>query len=129
MNEELIKLGEELALKTHEAEIYLDLINKASMAFAVVTGDLYTKVNESYCTYLGTQKNKIENTPWREWMHPEDLPRSEEAHSQMHQDDLHDFTSRIKCIPEGYASFLWTSSSFDEHNRTIAIGRFLRYEQ
>jgi len=81
------------------------------MPMALVNGDYYIMVNNSFCALLGYDRAAIENIPWRLFVHPDDLVRSEQASESMLSGPLSRFKNRLKTKSGDFVAVEWWATA------------------
>jgi len=106
------ELGTFLAERLTRYELVLgSAFDNSPMPMALVNGDYYIMVNNSFCALLGYDRAAIENIPWRLFVHPEDLALSEQAYESMLSGPLSRFRNRLRTKTGDFVAVEWWATA------------------
>lgn len=126
----LSNLGEfltgEIKRKQQEEEMYLLFESSPDILAIASPNGHFSKVNPAFCKLLGYSPEEITNTPFSEYIHPDDLNSTMVTYdeSMNRGKNSSNFINRYKTKSGNYEWISWSSSDvFNEDGYAFAYGR------
>jgi PAS domain S-box-containing protein len=107
-----------------ELEIANRFFNMSFDMFVVAKGEYFIKVNPAFTRLLGYDQKDMDDRPFLEFTHAEDLQKSVDIVSKMQKgDSIVNYRARAKCKDGSYKWLEWTSSIELESGLFYAVAR------
>ena len=120
--DQIRKLGTALEREWRYRRVLWMSFDEAPVPMAVVNGEDYKIVNDSFCSMLGYAKPEIEGHPWRAFVFPEDLSETEIAAKSMDSGPLVKFSNRLISKSGAHVRVQWwTTQTTDRVAWCLAI--------
>jgi PAS domain S-box-containing protein len=113
----------ELTFELNDAQAYIDEFFNLSLDLFCISDKVnFLLVDNSWKDVLGWDREELEGKPWRDFLHPEDLAKSNDACFDMENNHLIDFVNRLRCKDGTYKEVEWRATKWT-NGRTYAVGR------
>jgi len=119
-------IGAEILRKQQEEEMLLLFESSPDILAVVSANGHYSKVNPAFCNLLGYTAEEIVNTPFIEFLHPDDLKATEVVYKESisGENSANNFINRYRTKAGHYVWIAWSSSNlFGDEGYAFAYGR------
>jgi len=119
-------ISSEILRKQQEEEMYLLFESSPDILAIASPNGYFTKVNPAFCNLLGYTAEEITNTPFLEYIHPDDINSTQSTYheSMTGIKNSSNFINRYKTKTGNYEWISWSSSDiFGEDGYAFAYGR------
>lgn len=113
---------------------YLEQLESHLSVFFLLSEDLmciaddkgyFVKVNPAWSNLLGWTQEELIGCPYTDFVHPEDLERTQECARELHDHAVYRFRNRFRAKDGTYKRLSWTSSPFTVNGYTYAVARHI----
>ncbi|WP_319582701.1 diguanylate cyclase [uncultured Pseudodesulfovibrio sp.] len=99
-------------------DLSLDMLSVVGM------DGIYQEVNPSWTTTLGWSEEELLGSSWAEYVHPEDLAKTQEASEGLERGEpVVDFVNRLRTKDGRYRHIAWMASPDLEHSLIYCVAR------
>lgn len=124
INQDILNLlGSEINRKTSEAELdFFFELSPDLMCINDLNGN-YIKVNKAFYNLLSYEKTDLLNTPFLDYIHPDDMGIFDNLLVQIQSGSVMDHESRFKAKAGNYIWISWTARPFPAEGMILAVGK------
>lgn len=119
-------IGAEILRKQQEEEMLLLFESSPDILAIVSANGHFSKVNPAFCNLLGYSAEEITQTPFVEFLHPDDLNATKVVYNESisGENSANNFINRYKTKAGNYVWIAWSSSNlFGDEGYAFAYGR------
>ena len=123
LEDQIATIIERIKSKDKDLQLFFDL---STDILCIADKEVYMYISDTYTKATGWRKEEIEGSPWIDFIHPDDIPSTEEAANSLFVEEkyIYNFINRILCKDGTYIRILWNSSP-DKNGRTHSVGRII----
>ena len=118
-------LGASLEASEDARDDYQTLFEMTPEIMVVANKSVFLRVNPAFTKATGYAPDEVVGRRWREFVHPDDLERTDAAARAVfeRQFALHKFRNRLARKDGGFVAVSWTASQPDSSGKVYSVGR------